>query len=138
MSKELETIFGVEKEIEVSGHKVKIKTLSLGDLPVVSELIEKVVAILPDFKRDANAAIIKFIKSDFQSVIKLLGATTSLDDKEVARLNPAAAVVIVSAVIKENSSFLADHVAPQIAKATKEIGSMVSKSSSATDTALKT
>lgn len=126
---ELNTIFGTEKKIKIADREISIKTVSLGDLPIVTGIIEKVVSLLPQIKKDQNAAILKFVTTDFDSVIKLLCATTSLSKEEISNLNPAAATLIFSAVIKENSSFLAEHVAPAIKEATKGFSEAKEKAS---------
>jgi len=131
---ELKTIFAEQKEISVGSKIIKINTIKLGDIPIITEILTKVVGLLPKFQKEStqNQAILEFLTNDIESVVKFLKVTTDLDDASIRALNLGAATLITTAVIKENASFFAQHVAPLIKEATKgvskDLGSSKSKS----------
>lgn len=131
---ELKTIFAEQKEISVGSKIIKINTIKLGDIPIITEILTKVVGLLPKFQKEStqNQAILEFLTNDIESVVKFLKVTTDLDDSSIRALNLGAATLITTAVIKENASFFAQHVAPLIKEATKgvskDLGSSKSKS----------
>ena len=131
---ELKTIFAEQKEISVGSKIIKINTIKLGDIPIITEILTKVVGLLPKFQKEStqNQAILEFLTNDIESVVKFLKITTDLDDSSIRALNLGAATLITTAVIKENASFFAQHVAPLIKEATKgvskDLGSSKSKS----------
>ena len=131
---ELKTIFAEQKEISVGSKIIKINTIKLGDIPIITEILTKVVGLLPKFQKEStqNQAILEFLTNDIESVVKFLKVTTDLDDSSIRALNLGAATLITTAVIKENASFFSQHVAPLIKEATKgvskDLGSSKSKS----------
>ena len=131
---ELDSIFNQESELIIGGKTIKINTVGMGDIPAIVGIVTKVYDMMPALqnKDKRNAAIIKFIQNDFESVNILLSVTTDLKKEEIKKLNPAAGALIIAKVIKENASFFAQHVAPILAEAAesakKEVGTSKSKS----------
>ena len=78
---ELKTIFAEQKEISVGSKIIKINTIKLGDIPIITEILTKVVGLLPKFQKEStqNQAILEFLTNDIESVVKFLKVTTDLD-----------------------------------------------------------
>lgn len=123
--KTLNTIFSIEKEIELGEKKIKIKTLTLGDIPLVADFGYKIATEWSKSKKDTKVVILSLIKNDFNSVVKLIEATTDLGTEDIRKLNLAATAKITSEVLKENGSFLEEFVAPAIQEATNQIATAV-------------
>jgi len=126
---ELKSIFSEGTELKIADKVIKINTITMGDIPVAVEIVSKISDLIPELNNDKkkNAAIFKFISTDFNSVISLLKVTTDLSEADIKKLNPAAGALVIAAVIKENASFFAQYVAPVITEATKGLGSIKSK-----------
>lgn len=113
---ELKTIFVEGREINVLGTKIIVKTISVGNIPVVLNLANRIFSIIKDLKSDEkyNTAILKAITEDFEGVLKLIEVTTNLDKEDIPNLNISAMTIILAEVIKENSDFLSLHVMPNL------------------------
>ena len=110
---ELNTLFAVEKTVSIFGSDVKIKQISLGDLPKVFELVE------PHLKsKELNfksiAAVL--LKNDFDKVTALISDLTDIPKDKVPTMNMAASAEVLANILKENVSFLESHVVPVINK----------------------
>lgn len=136
----LRTIFVEGRDYKITEDKViKINTISVGNIPVVLNLINKYLDLVPKMKKesDKNAIVMKAIVEDFDSVIKLIEITTDLSKEDIQNLNMAALALIATEVISENADFLYQHVLPAFQKVTQSlkekqktstIGSIKSKS----------
>ena len=115
MENQLESIFVEEYEFKVTEKaSIKIKTIAVGDIPVVLNFMNKYLDAMPKLKSstDKNQFIIKAIADDFDFIVKLLNITTSLTIEEVKKLNMAALVLISTEVINKNADFLYQNVMP--------------------------
>lgn len=115
---ELNTLFAVEKTVSIFGSDVKIKQISLGDLPKVFELVE------PHLKsKELNfksiAAVL--LKNDFDKVTALISDLTDIDKEKIPTMNMAASADVLANILKENVSFLEAHVVPVIERMTESI-----------------
>lgn len=130
MMSELTSIFSEPTELKIGEKIIKINTVTMGNIPKVTGVISKILNILPDIQnpKKQTAAILSFVTNDFASFTELLKVTTDLTEKEINDLNIGAGVQILARVIKENASFFAQHVAPAVQEATKDLGLNKSKS----------
>lgn len=114
MSNELQSIFSEGKTFKLANKEILIKTISVGDIPVVLTIVNKYLEVAPHLKdeKKRKAVIIKAVSEDFDSVLKILEVTTDLSKEDIKKLNLAALASISSEVIKENADFLYQHVIP--------------------------
>lgn len=117
MSKEnqLETIFTEGREVQVSKTKsVLVKTVSLGDLPVILKAISKYFEAKSNkqIKGQESSVALKMVTENYDDVLKIFEISTNLSPDEVKKLNIGAAVLLLSEIIKDNSDFLVSHVIP--------------------------
>lgn len=108
---ELATIFGIEKDLVIGEATVKIKQVELGNLATVLDIIETIFE-MKSKKAPGTKEILSAVTNHFDKVLKLLEVTTDLGAENVKRLNVAAATLILSEVIKENSDFFSQKVVP--------------------------
>lgn len=107
----LKTIFSTDKEITVGESKVTIKQITLGDIPLITEIVGSVLD-----EKDIKAAIFKLLKEKFDDACTLITMLSSITEGEVKKLNLAAAATIISAILQENVTFLDQTLAPEIQK----------------------
>lgn len=125
MSNELKSIFAEGREIELGGSKIQIKQIELQHLPIVVEIVSKIYDAnnkVSKMKReDSIKSVIDTLKNDFDMAVKLMVATTNLEEKDVRRLNLGAATLILSEVIEENVDFLLKNVIPSVTGVAEKI-----------------
>lgn len=123
---ELETIFSEGREVKIGQRVVVIKTIELGQIPVLVDIATKIYSTM-GANKDQKAAITKLVKEDFESFLQLFVVTTNLDMTEIKKLNIAAATEIFSNVVKDNADFFTQNVLP-LASALKETLTGLNKS----------
>lgn len=112
---ELSSIFSDGKKLKIGSREVLIKSIAVGDIPLILDIMTKFFEVAPKAKADKaqyKAIITKAVANDFESVIKVLEVTTDLTNEEIKKLNIAAATLIVAEVIKDNADFFQGHVLP--------------------------
>lgn len=114
-------LFSEAKEVELRGVKIKIKQVSLGDLPVVTEVFSKLL----DQKKSIQDNAIHLINKDFPLVLKIIAKLTDLDESALPQLSLDAALFVLTEIAKENASFLASRLKPQIENLNKEMSGLV-------------
>lgn len=133
MSEELKSIFSSEKELSLGGKIIKIKDVTIGDIPVFMEIINKLASklTLEGTNLQVGLLISQAISSEFDSVLEILELTTDLSMEDIKKLNLAAATLIAHEVIKQNIDFLSKHALPALQKIKESLAGMKkSKSSS--------
>ena len=119
--KELKDIFPEEHEIKLGKKIVKVKDFCVGDLPVIMDIASKVQNALVKSKGDIGTALIDVIKDDFDSLLKAVSLSASIDIKELKKLNQTAFIFVASEVVEVNYDFFMEKVQPQIAKLTETL-----------------
>lgn len=110
---ELNKLFAEEREIEVSGVKIKVKSLELKNISKVADAISNHFVNVD--KKNSSEVILGLVK-DPNALTLVLESTTNLKKDEIGRLNMAAATEILGEVIKENVDFFTSAVLPKIKK----------------------
>lgn len=117
---ELESIFSEGRKIKIADKEIIIKTVPLGQLPIVISLILKMKPFFGEGKFD-TAKFSELIIQDFGEVMNLIAITTNLTYEEIKKLNLAATAKIAKEIIEDNTSFLENQVFP-IIKELKVLG----------------
>lgn len=112
---ELKSIFSDGRIIKVADRDIMIKSIELGQIPDLIDVGTKLIALLPDGKKNiSKIEIAKAIGKDFGSITKLFEITTDLDESTIKKLNLAAATVILENIIKDNADFFLANVLPLV------------------------
>lgn len=129
----LSSIFCDSRELKIGDKAIEIKQIQIGDLPKVLTIMEKIIGLVPEItgakKSNEKMAslVLSAITKDFDSILSILGATTSLTDEEIRKLNVAATTLILTEVLKDNIDFLSQHALGAVKDLMKVIGSKRSK-----------
>lgn len=111
---ELESIFSEGRDFKIGKSVVKIKNISLGDLPVLLGAVSKFMEAGNKKGQTTEAIAMKIFTEDFDSVVKIFEAATDLEADVVKKLNVAAGVKIMVEIIKDNLAFFSQHVVPAL------------------------
>lgn len=111
---ELDSLFSNERKIKIGTEEVAIKSITLGDLPIILKLASKFMDLTSNKKQDIKLVAMKMLTEDFESVLELFEVTTDLPKDKLKKLNMAASIVILSEVVKDNADFFQQHVAPAL------------------------
>lgn len=127
MSDQLASIFSSERDYEIGGKVIKIKDVTIGDIPVFLEIVNKLASAFDtDSKTDLKVGLVisKAIANEFDSVLKILQITTDLDSETIKKLNLAAATKITNEVVKQNLDFLHLHLVPALGQIKESFAGM--------------
>lgn len=124
---QLDTLFNIENTITIGGHQVKIKQISLGDIPLLTELMSKVFD--KEKKKPTKDILMDLIKQDSQKIFSVIASLTDIPAEKVPTLNLTAAVLICSEILKENADFLQQNLAPEMEKMKVVMGSLTKSKS---------
>lgn len=121
---ELQDIFASEKVHEYAGRKIKIKQISLEDIPLVLDIFSKVMG-----KGNTQEKIMTLIRADFDKVKEVLYKFTDIPKDEVGRIHIGTAVFVIQKIVEDNASFLQEAVVPMVKDMAKSFNGL-SKSKS--------
>lgn len=110
---ELGDIFSQDKDLKIGDKTIKIKGVTLGDLPVVIKLVSKYFELVPKSgKPDYKLIATKILSDDFESVLKIFEIATDLTPIEIKKLNMGAVLLVLTHFVKDNADFFYQNVLP--------------------------
>lgn len=126
---DLNALFVTEKEADVLGAKVKIKQVTLGDLPKLITLASKHFS--PVKKNQPQPELMETIKKivteDFATVCEVLASITNIPAEKIPSINIGAATLILHEIVKENLDFLQSTVIPAVNKMAESMTEALAK-----------
>lgn len=123
----LEALFTNHEEIEVKdGVKIKIKDVSLSDVPLVTKVIHAFIS------QDGETAsrINNLMTNNLRDVVKLISVLTDIPEKDVNKLSLDSTIIIISKIIEKNIVFIKKNIVPTVQSLASELtktGSELSK-----------
>lgn len=123
---ELNSLFAGSKFHDFAGKKIEIKQVTLEDLPIVVEMASK---FFEKSKASTQEKLMKLIKEDFNSIVKLISKLTDIPADQVNKISLATTVFVVQKILEDNKDFLEQAVAPLLKEAASSLSGM-SKSKS--------
>lgn len=117
--KELKEILLPKVEVKIGEQVVEIKRIPFGKLPEIADLANAVISKIQKNSAAGDLgvaqALFEVMKDDFQSLIKALIITTSLDRKYLEEMSLEVATFVITNVVEVNADFLSQKVMPQFA-----------------------
>lgn len=105
----LQALFTNKTEVEYKGVLISINEVTIGDLPLITRLIEKFITL----KGETQEKIITLIKEDLDQVSNIISSLSSIPKQDVSKLSLDATIFILSKIVLMNISILKKNI-PQI------------------------
>lgn len=110
----LQALFTNKTEFEYKGVLISINEVTIGDLPLITRLIEKFITL----KGDTQEKIITLIKDDLDQVSNIISSLSSIPKQDVSKLSLDATIFILSKIVLMNIAILKKNI-PQIVESVK-------------------
>ena len=122
----LESVFAISKKHIIGNMEVEIKQVSLGDIPLVLEVVSK---LMSGKSKNTQENVMSLFQKDFHLVNEVFARLTSISQENVNKLNLAASIEIFTLVVEENKDFLLTTVPAAMERMSKGLSGLTKSKS---------
>lgn len=105
----LQALFTNKTEIEYNGVKISINEVTVGDLPLITKLVEKFLSL----NGSTNEKFLGLIKDDLDDVSTAIASLSNIPKDQINKLSVGATIFIISKIVLLNINILKKNI-PQI------------------------
>lgn len=105
----LQALFTNKTEVEYNGVSISINEVTVGDLPLITKLVEKFLTL----NGSTQEKFMALIKDDLNDVSNAIASLSNIPKDQISKLSIGATIFIISKIVLLNINILKKNI-PQI------------------------